>query len=78
MSKVDEVFCVFEDGRVHGVGEMAKKVSLPKSKMRRVLDFLAEFNFIEFDRRRGKAKASPMGMRFLSREKKSSKFPVFF
>ncbi|MBA7658520.1 hypothetical protein ES703_66476 [subsurface metagenome] len=75
MSKIDEVFQIFEDGKTHGVGEITKKVSLPEPKVRKVLDFLAEFGFIEYD---GKgAKASPAGIGILSREK-SSKFPVFF
>lgn len=78
MSKIDDVFHIFEDVKVHEVGEIAKEVSLPKFKVRKVLDFLAEFNFIEFDRRRGETTASLMGTRILSREKKSSKFPVFF
>ncbi|GAI36959.1 unnamed protein product, partial [marine sediment metagenome] len=70
-----EVFQIFEDGRDHRVDEIAKAVSLPKYKVRKVLDFLAKFGFIEYD---GKgAKASPAGIGILSREK-SSKFPVFF
>lgn len=75
MSKIDEVFQTFGDGKAHGVGEIAKAMSLPEPKVRKVLDFLAEFNFIGFDGR--KARASPAGMRLLSIEK-SSKFPVFF
>ncbi|GAI09372.1 unnamed protein product, partial [marine sediment metagenome] len=43
MSKIDEVFQIFGDGRKHGVDEVAKAVSLPKFKVRKVLDFLAEF-----------------------------------
>ena len=76
MSRIDDVFYVFGDGREHGVGEIAKRVSLPKSKVRKILDFLAEFGFIEYDGK--KAKASPVGIGILSRENKSSKFPVFF
>ena len=78
MSKIDDVLYMFGDGKAHKVGEVAKAVSLPKYKVRKVLGFLAKFNFIEYDRKRGRAKASPLGMRILSREKKSLKFPVFF
>ena len=77
MSKIDDVLRIFEDGRVHEVDEITKKVSLPKFKVQRVIDFLAEFNLVEFNGRRGRARASPMGMRILSREE-FSKFPVFF
>lgn len=77
MSKIDEVFQIFEDRKTHGVGEIAKAVSLPEPKVRKVLDFLAEFGFIEYDKRKGKAGASPAGIGILSREK-FSKSPVFF
>lgn len=49
----------------------------PRVKVRKVLDFLAEFEFIEYDKRKGKARANPAGMRILLREK-SSELPVFF
>lgn len=75
MSKIDDVLYTFGDGKAHKVDEVAKAVSLPKYKVRKVLGFLAEFNFIEYDGE--KARASPLGMRILSREKKSLKFPVF-
>ncbi len=76
MSKIDDVFYIFGDGREHGVGEMAKAVFLSKYMVRKVLSFLAEFNFIEYDRERARAKASPEGMGILSRENKSLKSPV--
>jgi len=66
MAKIDDVFNTFGDGKAHGVDEIAREVSLPKSTVRKILDFLVEFNFIKFDRRNGKAKASPAGMRILS------------
>lgn len=55
------MLCIFGDGREHGVGEVAEAVSLPEPKVRKVLDFLAEFEFIEYDKRKGKARASPRG-----------------
>lgn len=67
MTKIDDIFNMFENGKMHKVGEIARKISLPRSTVRKILNFLAEFNFIEFDRRKGKAKASSMGMRILSR-----------
>lgn len=77
MSRIDDVFYVFGDGREHGAGEIAKAVSLPESKVRKILDFLAEFGFIEFEGEKEKGRATPHGRRILSGEK-SSKFPAFF
>jgi len=75
MSKIDDVFYVFEDGKWHDVDEIAKGVALPKSKVKKILDFLAEFKFIKFDGKRKKSKATPYGRRILSREK-SFKFSM--
>ena len=76
MPQIDDIFRVFGDGKWHEVEEIAKEVALPESKVKMVLDFLAEFKFIEFERERG-GKATPYGRRILLREK-SSKFPMFF
>ena len=76
MPQIDDIFRVFGDGKWHEVEEIAKEVALPESKVKMVLDFLAEFKFIEFEGERG-GKATPYGRRILLREK-SSKFPMFF
>ncbi|MDH5443207.1 MAG: hypothetical protein ACETWO_03765 [Candidatus Hadarchaeaceae archaeon] len=75
MSQIDDVFYVFGDGKWHEVEEIAEEVALPESKVKKILDFLAEFKFIEFDEGKKKSKATPYGRRILSREK-SFKFPV--
>ena len=75
MSQIDDIFYVFGDGKWHEVEEIAEEVALPESKVKKILDFLAEFKFIEFDEGKKKSKATPYGRRILSREK-SFKFPV--
>ena len=75
MSQIDDVFYVFGDGKWHEVEEIAKEVALPESKVKKILDFLAEFKFIEFDEGKKKSKATPYGRRILSR-KKSFEFSV--
>ena len=77
MSQIDDVFYVFGDGKWHEVDEIAKGVALPEFKVKKILDFLAEFKFIEFDEKKKKSKATPDGRRILSREK-SFKFSVLF
>ncbi len=77
MPQIDDIFRVFGDGKWHEVDEIAKGVALPESKVKKILDFLVEFKFIEFEGRKREGKATPYGRRILLREK-SSKFPVFF
>ena len=42
----DDVLCIFEDGRAHGVGEIAKAVPLPESKVRKVAKRVEEIEGI--------------------------------
>ena len=52
MSKVDEVFNLFSRSRRwHSAGEIAGWVSLSESTVRKILNFLAEFNLVECDRK---------------------------
>lgn len=75
MSQIDDIFYVFGDGKWHEIGEIAEEVALAKSKVRKILDFLAEFKFIEFDGEKKKSRATPYGRKILSREK-SFKFSM--
>lgn len=77
MPQIDDIFRVFGDGKWHEVDEIVKEVALPESTVRKILDFLAEFKFIEFKGGKRESKATPYGKRILLREK-SSKFPMFF
>ena len=77
MSQIDDVFHVFRNEKWYEVGEIAKGVALPESKVEEILNFLAEFKFIEFDEEKKKSKVTSYGRKILLREK-SSKFPVFF
>jgi len=77
MSHIDEIFSVFRDGKLHEIEEIAKEVALPESEVKKILDFLAEFKFIEFEGEKKASKATNYGRRILLGEK-SSKFPMFF
>lgn len=77
MSQIDDIFHVFGDGKWHEINEIANEVALPESKVKKILDFLVEFKFIEFEGIKREGKATPYGRKILLREK-SFKFPVFF
>lgn len=68
MSQIDD-FYIFVDGKWHKVGEIAKGVALHESKVEEILDFLAEFEFIEIDKKKKRGKATSYGRRILLREK---------
>ena len=76
MSQIDDIFHVFGDGKWHEINEIANEVALPESKVEKILDFLAEFKFIEFDEEKKRGRATPHGQKILSREK-SFKFFMF-
>ncbi len=62
MSKVDEVFNLFSSGRRwHSAGEIAGWVSLSESAVRKILNFLAKFDLVEYDRKKEIARAALLG-----------------
>jgi len=76
MPQIEDVFYIFGDGKWHEINEIANEVALPESKVKKILDFLAEFKFIEFDEEKKRGRATPHGQKILSREK-SFKFFMF-
>jgi len=62
MSQVDEVFNLFSRSRGwHSAGEIADWVSLSESRVRKILDFLAKFELIEYDKEREAARVALLG-----------------
>lgn len=47
--QVGEIFNVFKDGKWHDADEISERVFLSQHAVRKVLDFLAEFDFISYD-----------------------------
>lgn len=47
MSQVDEVLTLLLDGKWHGIPIIAGILGIKKDKLRRMLQLLEEFNFIE-------------------------------
>ena len=62
MSKVDEVFNLFSRSRGwHSAGEIADWVSIPESAARKILYFLAKFDFLEYDKEKEIARVALLG-----------------
>lgn len=62
VSKVDEVFNLFSRSRRwHSAGEIAGWVSLSESAVRKILNFLAKFDLVEYDGEKKTARAALLG-----------------
>ena len=62
VSKVDEVFNLFSRSRRwHSAGEIAGWVSLSESAVRKILNFLAKFDLVEYDKKKEIARVALLG-----------------
>ncbi len=63
MYAIDEVLVLLEDGRWHNYAEISKKSGLRRTKLAALLDFLAEYEFIDLDAERREAKLTSSVLR---------------
>ena len=56
MSAIDQVLVLLEDGSWHNLYKITKESGLPQTKLDALLDFLAEYEFIDLDTERKEAK----------------------
>jgi len=49
MSAVDEILLLLKDGEWHNLNEIKEKSTLPPSKAELIVNFLAEYNFVELN-----------------------------
>jgi len=64
---IDELLELLEDGKWHGLNEIMEKSRLCKSKAETITDFLAEYDFIQLDKERQKAKLTRSALNFLKK-----------
>lgn len=64
---IDQVLISLEDGEWHDLDELSNKVQLPAYKVKKILLFLSEFMFIEFDAKGRRARIDPTTKRWLQR-----------
>ena len=50
MSTIDEILGLLKDGKWHDLEEIAEKAALPKVKAEMVVNFLAEYDFIQLNK----------------------------
>lgn len=66
MKHLDIVLESLEDSQWHSLDEIRGHFSLSEDKLKRIIRFLEEEEFISFDEERGRAKINPLGLTFLA------------
>jgi len=65
LQEIDEVVDLIKDGQWHTLEDIVTKATLPELKTNKILEFLADYNFIHLDSRHKKAKVTHSLMKFL-------------
>lgn len=65
MLVIDEIMELLKDGKWHGMNEVTEKSRLSEFKAETVMSFLAEYDFIQLDKERRKARLTPPTLDFL-------------
>ena len=65
LSVIDEILWLLKDGKWHNLRETLEKCSSPESKVKMAVSFLWEYNFIQVNENRRKAKLRPLMLEFI-------------
>ena len=65
LREIDEVVDLIRDGQWHQLEDVVNKIKLPKPKTDKILEFLADYDFIDLDNKHKKVKANPALTKFL-------------
>jgi len=67
VSAIDETLRILKDGEWHDLNEITEKFRLTKSGAEIVTNFLEEYNFIQLDKERQRARITPPAFEFLEK-----------
>jgi len=67
MKVPDRILELLQDSQLHSVAEIKAQIPLSTEKFALILDFLAEFKFIELMSESSEVKIKPLGLAFLGR-----------
>ncbi len=65
MKHLEIVLESLQDSQWHSLDEIAALFSLPEDKLKKIIRFLEEEEFISFDEGRERTKIKPLGLTFL-------------
>jgi len=69
MSAIDQVLELLKDGNWHKLNEIAKQSGLQQPKLKAIVNFLAEYEFIYVDKEQQKAKLTHSVLKFLKKSR---------
>jgi DNA-binding IclR family transcriptional regulator len=64
---IDQILKLLKNGEWHGLKEIAEKIGLQEFKVEVITSFLAEYNFLNFNKKENKIKISPELLFFLKK-----------
>jgi len=64
---IDEILEVLEDGKWHDLKEIVEKTRLHESKLKLVMSFLAEYDFVQLDLAAKRIRLMPQLLNFLKK-----------
>ena len=64
---IDYVFDALKNGEWHNLNEISEKTRLPKLKIELLTSFLAEYDFVEVDKKEQKTRLTPPLLRFIKK-----------
>ena len=67
MSAIEEILELLKDGKWHDLNEIIKETRLTRSRLEKITNFLAEYNFIQLDKEAQKARVTPPTQSFLKK-----------
>jgi transcription initiation factor IIE alpha subunit len=59
---------LLSDGKEHSLEEIQQRTKVDKYQVKRIIDFLKEYDFISIDEAKEKIKINKMAQRFLTQE----------
>ena len=71
-SIIDRIVEMFKDGKWHTINELSKMSQIHEFKIEIMTDFLADYSFLEFNKKERKAKSSIAFGKFLKRSEKEN------
>lgn len=71
LQEIEEIVSIMKNGQWHTLEDVTKKTELPEIKTNEILQFLANYNFIDLDREHKKVKVTPSLMEFFKENQTS-------
>ena len=72
MPSLDKILKPMKDGEWHSLKEIDRVVGLPEDKLQEIMRFFADYNFVQLDERRERARLTPPILTFLRKTQQTN------